>query len=203
MLERDGTRGKGEGSCGHGNDPSSNTIRGDCIHYLSYYQLVKRSAVVWTYHARRDKWSMDAWSSRGSGLIGSTPRWGRARYGGAGWSSEFLACNIRFSLFVAVKEKTLYMIMWGLERARHAMSNCRLRMRVDDVNLLWSVVESVTVLCARNTDRATAFCAALRQPAGNVAVEKESWQSLSLIPWDQRLKLIVAYLVKTLLALNL
>jgi len=53
-----------------------------------------------------------------------------------------------FLFLLAVKGKTLYMIMRGLERARHAMSNCRLRMRVDDVNLLWSVVESVTVLCA-------------------------------------------------------
>jgi hypothetical protein len=47
------------------------------------------------------------------------------------------------SLFLfAVKGKTLYMIMRSLEQARHAMSNCRLRMRVATLiyrEVLWRV----------------------------------------------------------------
>ena len=41
-----------------------------------------------------------------------------------------------------MKGKTLYMIMRGLEQARHAMSNCRLRMRVATLiycAVLWRV----------------------------------------------------------------
>jgi hypothetical protein len=78
--------GEGGWCCG-GNEPWSSTIKRDCIHHLSYYQLVKDSTVVLTYGARRDKWS-----SLGSGLIGAHPPEG-AR-GGAPNSSPVIYISL-------------------------------------------------------------------------------------------------------------
>lgn len=72
---------------------------------------------------------------------------------------------IYFSLFVVVKGKTLRMIMRGLDqRARHAMTNCGLRKRVATL-IYWVVLWSVSLLCARNADRATAFLSCIETGA--------------------------------------